>query len=589
MNLVQILALNVFSLSIAMSLPTLASGTAKSLSKGVELRARHLTHPPIPCDPIFSPPAGLQPELTHLQSHFLIVSIRHGELAEVSADNDRELLVFAIEVLVYTTARLTIIFVSKADSVGYLYLLDLPPKSASLIRNLSTEFLSYLVRAHQRPGLRLVLSLFARSQNWYLFRESAKNPRKHVLDDRGLVKWWCRAFDPILRTFEPEELQQSKDGKDKQGSGEGTREERKPEEKTNASATAYLIVPGCEKPEMRTFFPSTFRADDNQRHPRWVNAYPLYQLSAFPSAPPRCLVPRFPDDPKTRFLVDLDDSIPKGSETGQWPSVKTLDQFWELLAFRQECSAGRLVGFLWMVINPPGVLNSDGVGTEIAAASPTYESSSGEAQAASAVPSATDPQKEGNKQEEVKGEEKKDTQKSTDKATSATESVSHRPPPPGVDANTILLSHEDYVAATDSLGDFVFPDKETSLESTASWLDQLTTIRKGDSSHGETVVGECQPVEEAAPSPSSTTTSNSATNVLRIRKRKKKDETQEIVTEAGTTEEAAKESNAATNGSTAAATTGAVPTEQDTVSTAANVLGSQFIRKKKMKLNEAKS
>jgi regulator of Ty1 transposition protein 109 len=36
-----------------------------------------------------------------------------------------------------------------------------------------------------------------------------------------------------------------------------------------------------------------------------------------------------------------------------------VDEFWEMMAFRQECSAGRLVGFLWLVINPPGLLNSD--------------------------------------------------------------------------------------------------------------------------------------------------------------------------------------------------------------------------------------
>jgi regulator of Ty1 transposition protein 109 len=38
---------------------------------------------------------------------------------------------------------------------------------------------------------------------------------------------------------------------------------------------------------------------------------------------------------------------------GQWKSVKTLDQFWEFMAFRQECSSGRIVGFIWVVITPP--------------------------------------------------------------------------------------------------------------------------------------------------------------------------------------------------------------------------------------------
>lgn len=38
---------------------------------------------------------------------------------------------------------------------------------------------------------------------------------------------------------------------------------------------------------------------------------------------------------------------------GQWKSVKTLDQFWEFMAFRQECSSGRIVGFIWVVLSPP--------------------------------------------------------------------------------------------------------------------------------------------------------------------------------------------------------------------------------------------
>jgi regulator of Ty1 transposition protein 109 len=64
------------------------------------------------------------------------------------------------------------------------------------------------------------------------------------------------------------------------------------------------------------------------------------------SAPLRCLIPRLPDDPKSRFLVDLDDSK---DESGQWRSIKTIEQFWEMMSYRQECSAGRLVGFIWVV------------------------------------------------------------------------------------------------------------------------------------------------------------------------------------------------------------------------------------------------
>ena len=557
-----------------MSSPTLASGIAKSLSKGVELRIRHLTHPPTPCDPLFSPPPGEQPESTHFQSHFLVASFKYRENKEDTTDDGRELLVFAIEVLVYTTARLTTVFVSKADSAGFLYLLDLHPKSASIIRNLSTEFLKYLVHVHQRPGVRLVLSLFARAQAWYLFRGSPENPQKHVLDDRGLIKWWCRVFDPILRTFEPEDQRQSKDGQRGSGATEGAGEDKKAAEKTNASATAYLIVPGCEKYEMRTLFPSTFRSDDNQRHPRWMNAYPLHQLSAFPSAPPRCLIPRFPDDPKTRLLIDLDDSIPKGSETGQWRDIKTLDHFWEMLAARQECSAGRMVGFLWIVVNPPGVLNSDDMGTEdVVSTIPTGDSQEGGNKHETE-------QKEENNQGTNGQEEGK--QESADSVAPTNGNRTQQPPRPGVDSKTILLSHDDYTTVTDALGDFEFPNKETSLESTASWFDKLASMLKGSSDHGELVVGQYEhPVEEPASQSSTTSTAN----VLKIRKRKKRNEPQETVTKKAAEEftETLNES-AVTTFPVTARSSSTVAEEEDAAGVAVNVLGAQFVRKKK-KLN----
>lgn len=583
-NLVQTALFECLSVSGSMSSPKLAPGIAKSLSKGVELRVRHLTHPPTSCDPLFSPPPGEQPELTHFQSHFLVASIKYREDKEDSTVDGRELLVFAIEVLVYTTARLTTVFVSKADSAGFLYLLDLPPKSTSIIRTLSTEFLTYLVRAHQRPGVRLVLSLFARAQAWYLFRGSRENPQKHVLDDRGLIKWWCRVFDPILRMFEPEDQRQSKDGKNDTGAPEGAGEDKTAEEKTKASATAYLIVPGCEKPEMRTLFPSTFKLDDNQRHPRWVNAYPLHQLCAFPSAPPRCLVPRFPDDPKTRFLIELDDEIPEGSDTGQWKSIKTLDHFWEMLSHRQECSAGRMVGFLWMVVNPPGVLNSDDMGTEV-----VPNSSAGEHGAEKGQITA-DKQKEDNEQqlemkqgdghEEIKRE---NNQKGVKNVAPEAEDQC-QPSPAGIDDKTILLSHDDYSTVTDALGDFEFADKETALESTKSWLDKLTSIF----SHGDVIVGQFEPVGEELASQSSAS-SNPAPNVLKVRKRKKRDEPDPERTVAETNSETIVNGSTgpAKNGSTTATVTAtatnstAVTREDIAAGTTVNVLSAELVRKKR--------
>ncbi|KAL4740045.1 histone acetylation protein-domain-containing protein [Aspergillus similis] len=314
---------------------------AKVLPTNVKVTIRHISSTPATSTALFAPPPGEEPEPTFYENHFLVVSV----VPDGKGDG-AEIIVFGIEVLIYTTAHLTTIFVSKADSTGHLHLLKAAPKS-SILRRVTNTFLSFLVQVYQRPGVRLLVSLFARSQNQYLFPGSIENPGKHVLDDRGLIKWWCRALDPILREYEPESASQEQD--------------KKHEESSRSSATAYLIVPGCDRFETRGFFPSSAKSDAKDR-PRWLNAYPLCQICSKPDAPPRSLVPRFPDDPKTRFLIDLDDELPESasgaSSSGHWRSVKSLDEFWEMMSFRQECSAGRLVGFLWLVINPPGLVNS---------------------------------------------------------------------------------------------------------------------------------------------------------------------------------------------------------------------------------------
>jgi len=56
----------------------------------------------------------------------------------------------------------------------------------------------------------------------------------------------------------------------------------------------------------------------------------------------RDVIPVFPDDPKARFLDDL--------KTDGQLATTTLSQFWELMEHRQECSSGRLVGFISLCV-----------------------------------------------------------------------------------------------------------------------------------------------------------------------------------------------------------------------------------------------
>ena len=292
-----------------------------ALPSGLPSRYHHLSTPPIPSAALFSAAPGTREQTTFCESHFL------GIVLPTSKTLPDELLVYAIEVLIFTTNSLTTIFISKADSSGYLHLLRVPAGTPSLVRTITTSFLQFLVRV-RLPGPRLVLSLFARSQNQYIFPGSVENDGKHVLDDRQLIKWWCRTINPII------------------GQTQIFKDETQGPLRGSIKTFAYLVVPGCDKFETKTFLPPDSKSGPPQS-PQWQCSYPVNLLVEGTCGPPRCLIPRLPDDPKSRFLDDLDNEIQQDS--GQWRSVRTLEQFWEMMSYRQECSAGRLVGFIWAI------------------------------------------------------------------------------------------------------------------------------------------------------------------------------------------------------------------------------------------------
>lgn len=311
---------------------------AQSLPAGLLYKYNYIVTPFATGPPLFAAPPGLQRERTHSASHLLLVSRRIGH-------EDGHCAIFAIELIIYTTAHLTTLFVSKVDSTGLVPQTKDGETATTPLRPLASAYIAWAVRRHHHPAKKLVLSLFARAQNQYLFPGSIEHGKKHVLDDRGLVKWWCRTLDPVLREYVPKDDIETRDTE------------------PQICARAYLLVPGHDKNETSAFFPSSAKSDATN-HKGWNHGHPLYDISSHPNAPPRCLVPRFPDDPKARFVLDLDEELPDASVAGKnpdssykraddiWNSVKTLEQFWEMMGFRQECSSGRLVGFIWVVFTP---------------------------------------------------------------------------------------------------------------------------------------------------------------------------------------------------------------------------------------------
>lgn len=321
----------------------LAEELSKVLPKDIKFEAYHLSTPPTVTDALFHPPAPelaleteeprpTKPLRTYCEKHFLALSI-HAE--EHKPDSHGQVLAFGLEIYIYTTSFSTIIFVAKADSTGYLSLLNLPKGTPSPIREVTVAFIAFLVSTRRRPYKMVVVNLFARAQSQYLFPGSVKNGGKHVLDDRGLVKWWCRVLDSLV------------EGSDIDGINKAREDWY--------STYGYLVVPGLDEYEARSFLP---RSKTNEM--TWRLGDPLQQMSPYAahpglygeSIPPRCLIPTFPDDPKARFVEELEEATPtKIKLLRGWTTSRTLDEFWEMMAFRQECSSGRLTGFIWVVFD----------------------------------------------------------------------------------------------------------------------------------------------------------------------------------------------------------------------------------------------
>lgn len=549
-----------------MATPQLADLLAEVLPKDIKLNVRHISTPPAQCEAIFSAPPGEEAETTFCENHFFVASLNRNN----NGDIGDEIAVLAIEVAIYSTDRLTILFVSKADSSGYLHLLNATTAGATKapsLKLISTTFLSFLIQTHQRKGVRFVLSLFARAQNQYLFPGSVDNTKKHVLDDRGLIKWWCQAADPILRehTIESQGHRNQQDSIDEKV------------ESVNSSATAYLLVPGCDKYETRAFFPASARSDD-QGNPRWRVSYPLSQICSHPQAPPRCLVPRFPDDPKARFLDDLDDELPKVSEnaeankSGQWKSVRSLDQFWEMMSFRQECSAGRLVGFLWVVINPPGVLSSDKLSDQsqgTATAEKIKDAISSSVSSSTAPASTT---------AEASFDDRSlpPSLQSQNQSETSSNAYRHAFFWPEAGRGEIILSEADYKTGNDVLLEQDFETEDLAMSGTMAWVRKVAQLADV-LWWGKPVTGKKEASQTTVPSSASVATINSG---LIVRKRKKDSQDDASVAAANGSDtlpggDSQPDSTVSTTGK-----------EAETVSAATsepgvNLLNASFVRKKK--------
>lgn len=475
----------------AQSRTELYSRLSAVLGAGSSYKIHHLSTPPTKSDALFAAAPGTRPQRTACESHFLTLSVASPSSSSTSQNQSGHVFVFAIEVLVYTTSSLTTLFVSKADSTGYLS--SSPTKSPlSPIRPLTSTFITWLAETRQRPGIPLVVSLFARAQDQYLFPGSVDHGAKHVLDDRQLVKWWCKTLDPVLR-----------------------------HDATDAYATrAHVIVPGFDPYETTQFFPPSYRSDPPDGR-KWRYGHPLLEIAPNPSAPPRCLVPHFPDDPKARYLDELDAEIPDSQPSqswfspskkgnGMWKSIRTLDQFWDTMAFRQECSSGRMVGFIWLVFTPtqPSIQSLEGSVTNLTPATSfnaddlleaDQNFSSQESLGQAAEPTKSSSRKSSRRKKltgPIVPRQPKIKSTSSNLSSRSLKSSSKEWPEKG--RGQILLDHASYTRVHDLLLRLDFSEVVAATNSTRKWLGEVTAITVPTSDWGKEVVGVYEVAEKAS-------------------------------------------------------------------------------------------
>ena len=473
-------------LSIALPLPLDAS-----------LKVYHVSTPPTFSAAIFAAKPGNEEDATFCESHFLAISAPSRE--------GSELLALAVEVLIYTTSTLTTIFISKADTTGYLYL-DKIPKERDISKIILKEFVRHVLDVRLRERRKVLLSLFARAQDQYLFPGSIDNKRKRVLPDRELLRWWCRVLDPVLRS--------------------------------SPEATAHVLVAGGQMIDTKRYVYPPSEADDPSDKPRWSWSYPTQLIAPDPSAPTQCLLPRFPDDPKTRFQEELDEQVAKH---GRWTSPSTLEEFWAMMSYRRECYEGRSVGFLWMIFpaaDRTSLVNGDRQGEEsmasksIAEATPPptpaqsqsqlkptngiYSSAISGADAASST--TTKPTASSPTLPSIPATTDSEASSSISKMTSPPPSSSDAPataapkstegqkfydtaqkepvPWPEESRGELIVSDEQYQSLVDHLLQLDFSDQACSHESTKSWISKAVELASAVSSWGAEIKGTGQAAKD---------------------------------------------------------------------------------------------
>jgi len=290
---------------------------------------------------------------TYIQEILLLLSedaaLDKSNNQEADESHKKTRFVSAIESFLFTipSSSTSLLYVSKVDSTGQ-------GQTPSPTQTLVKAFLSYFADPTNRQTDTLWVHLFARSQKQYLFPNSADHPSKRVLNDAQLCQWWKGTLSAVAQT------------------------------QASPLPQCYYLLPGFTELEALQLLRHNVTLSANKEHPNWQYGDPYsQQRGKFPfgilqSPSISDVIPSFPDDPKSRFLDELfapsralrPKSPPRkraktshGEDEEARDTVKThnkshpvasLDDYWEMMGFRQECVSNAVTGFFVLIFSSQG-------------------------------------------------------------------------------------------------------------------------------------------------------------------------------------------------------------------------------------------
>jgi hypothetical protein len=190
-------------------------------------------------------------------------------------------IIYAIEIEVYDYLGpdgIQTLFVSKADTTGHYTLAPgnkpaTAPRPKLALGDVTSGIIRFILKCYVDPARPVRICLFARAEKQYLFPLSGDLPSKHVLPGAKLIRWWLKVLSNTVN--------------------EGAI--------VKSVGRARLQIPGNDPHTIRSYLPAS-TGDESKTN--WQIG-DVFWPDNMPELPAVNCIPRFKDDPLTRFLDNI--------------------------------------------------------------------------------------------------------------------------------------------------------------------------------------------------------------------------------------------------------------------------------------------